>query len=667
MQTGFKKWGLFVLLLLGVSVSVLAQQRPRPAFKPKPMVADTAKTPVDVDHADVLQLSQRMGKTFQKLIGNVELHQDSVFMYCDSALIEDDIRVLAQGNVIIQQGDSLSVFSDSLNYDGIQRIADLYGDVILVTAEQKLFTNHLTYNLRTKTATYFEGATIVNGETQLTSKRGYYYVDRNEAYFKDSVVVVDSLFGLRSDTLLYNTSTDVVTFLGPTVISTDSSRVYCEAGFYDTQNNLAEFKKNAQYEKGAQRATAKTIRYDGNKKEYTLEGDARFREEERLAIADVIRYNEVQDKTYLEGNASFKDAARDIVADEIVYDARKDTYSTRGRSRISDPPQILEADQVDYREELGLGIAVGNVTWRDTSAELTIICEEAEYNRETGYLKASGGKMGRPLLISMMEDDSLFMTSDTLYSTRADSAQSDSSRLLLAYQDVRIYKSDLQVICDSMAYSTVDSIFRFYRAPVIWSDTSQFSADTIFMQMADQTIDKIFLRQNSFIINSPDELYFNQIKGKFITATFREGNLRVMDVKGNAESVYYALDEQNAYIGVNKTVCSDMILYFGDNEIDRIKFLVQPQGDTYPMTRIDHEEIKIKGFNWNTTYRPEGMLDLFSDTKKRPASLIPKPGPAAKMLPDKGRPGQPSSKDVPPVEKPDPDMSRPAIQQEKEK
>jgi lipopolysaccharide export system protein LptA len=623
---------------LGISFVAMAQQ-PKPVFEPQAIEPDTAKTPVDVDHADVLEYSQRSGTAYQKLIGSVEMHQDSIFMYCDSALIENDIRVVAEGNVIIQQGDSLSVFSDSLIYDGVERIADLYGDVILVTTEQKLFTSHLTYDLRSKIATYFEGATIVNGETQLTSKKGYYYVNDSEAYFKDSVVVVDSLFGLRSDTLLYNTSTNVVTFLGPTVVTSDSTRIYCEAGFYDTENNMAEFAQNAQYQKGEQKATANIIRYDGNKQEYTLDGDARFREGERIAVADMIRYDEVQDKTYLQGNARFQDETRDIVASEIIYDAKEDTYATRGRSRISDPPQILDADQVDYREELGLGVALGNVTWRDTSADLTIVCEQAEFNRETGYLKAIGGKYGRPLLISMMEGDSLFMTSDTLYSTRADSdsttTESDSSRLLLAYKDVRIYKSDLQVICDSMAYSTVDSIFRFFRAPYIWADTSQFSADTIFMQMANQTIDKIFLKQNAFIINSPDQLYFNQIKGKYITASFREGNLREMDVQGNAESLYYALDEGGAYIGVNKTVCSDMVLYFGANEIDRIKFLVQPQGNTYPMTQTDHEEIKIKGFNWDTTYRPFGQADLFSEDKKRPESLIPVVVPVSNGLLDK--------------------------------
>ncbi len=579
---------------------------------------DTARTRVDVDHADVFEYYQKRGFVIQKLIGHVELSQDSVYMYCDSAVIENGIRVVAMGNVLIQHGDSLSVFSDSLIYNSQTRIADLFGEVILLSDQQKLFTSRLNYDLNTKIATYGEGATLTNGETQLTSRKGYYFVDRKAAFFKDSVLVVDPDFTLRSDTLQFDTESKIVHFLGPTIVSGDSSRVYCEAGFYDTHNNLAEFTQNAQYNKGAQKATARIIRYDGRLKEYTLDGDAYFEDKDRLATAEIIRYNEEKDKTTLIGQARFRDARQDITADEIVYDGKNEVYSTKGRSRISEAPNILEADQVAYREDIGLGIASGNVIWQDTSALTTIICEEAAYNRETGYLKASGGKKwGRPMLISLMEGDSMFMAADTLVSYRADTLTGDSSRLLLAYHDVRIYKSDLQALCDSLTYSTVDSLFRFYDSPLIWSDTTQFSADTIFLQMADNEVNRIFLQSNSFIINSPDEKFFNQIKGKYIDARFGKGELRVMDVQGNAESVYYARDDRDAYVGVNKTICSDMVLYFGNNEVERIKFITQPKATMSPMTKVNHNELRIKGFNWNTQNRPRNKEDLFGEGKRR--------------------------------------------------
>lgn len=612
------------LLLLLLPICLMAQKPPVPAKK-------ESKPPskITVLWAELLQLQQAKGQNVQRLIGDVQLKQDSVFMYCDSATIENEIRLFAKGKVIIQQNDTVSVFADSAYYDGSLRIAELFGEVILVNGTQKLFTDRLTYNLGTKVATYNDGAVMTNGSTQLTSKGGTYFVQTKEIFFQDSVTVVDPRFSLRSDTLKFNTETKMVFFLGPTLISNDSSRIYCEAGFYDTENNAAEFRKNAQYLRNDQKATAERILYDGKKKEYVLDGEALFEDKKRKAAADLIRYNEINDQTFLKGNATYQDSLQNIKADEIFYDAKNKKYTTKGRSRISDPPNILEADDVSYDDQEGFGTAAGNVVWQDTSAQTTIVCALANYNRETGYLKASGGRGNRPLLITRIEEDSLYMAADTLLSLRADSLQNDSSRLLLAYNDVRIYKSNLQAICDSLSYSSVDSIFRLFRAPIIWSDTSQFVADTIHMQLKDQKLDRIFLRDNAFIINSPDELFFNQIKGRYVTAFFRDDELRRMEVQGNAESVYYALDEAGGYVGVNKTVCSEMTLLFGNNQVEQIKFFNQPQAKAVPMRQANHEEMKIPGFRWEKDLRIRSVDDLFAERARRQFITLP---PASKSL-----------------------------------
>ncbi len=571
------------------------------------------KEEVQVDHADLFTFTQSNGNTIQKLIGHVELSQDSVYMYCDSATIKNRNDVTATSRVIIQQGDSLSVFSDSLVYDGTIRVADLYGEVILVNGEQRLFTDTLNYNLNTKVATYFNGATLTNETSQLTSKVGYYYVEEQVAYFKDSVIVVDSSFLLKADTLKFNTQTKVVEFLGPTLIKNDSIQVYCESGFYDTENNIAEFTKNAQFQKNQQQARGNIIRYDGLRNEYLLIGNAKFREEDQMANADTIRYDEANDQTFLLGNASYADKDQKIVAQSITYNAKSESYTTTGRSTISNPPQILTANKIDYREDTGLGLAVGSVIWQDTSADLSIYCNIANYNRNTDYLKAFGGDQGRPLLVSLIDEDSLFLSADTLLSLKLDSLDSDSSRALIGYQDVRVYKSDLQAVCDSMVYTSSDSLFYFYKEPIMWSDTSQFSADSIKMQMNNNQIDKIYLNSNALIINSPDELFFNQVKGRNITAAFQDSNLRTMKVEGNAESIYYALDEEKAYVGVNKTICSEMLLYFGDNQVDKIKFFAEPKANLLPMSQTNHEEIKLKGFFWETKLRPMNVDDLFPE------------------------------------------------------
>ncbi len=598
-----------------------------------PLQAQSTKTPrtVEVDFAQTFNFIQYKGKTLQKLVGDVQLHQDSVYMYCDSAIIEDRYRVQAFGNVTIQQGDTAVIFADSLTYYIQTRQAELFGNVVLVNGEQKLYTNRLQYDLNTKLATYADGALLTNGQSRLKSRRGYFYIEQKEVYFRNGVEVTDPEFSLKSDTLKFNIDTKTAYFLGPTIIATGESKIYTESGFYNTETNFAEFNRNAQFVRGIQKATADTIRYDGKFEVFTLQQNAWFEEGERRATAELIQHDQRANKTFLKGNAYLRYDAKEISSQEIIYDAKNKTFKTRGRSRVSDPPQILEADEMDTDEASGLSLAVGNVIWQDTAAQLSITCTQAAYDRESGFIKASGGKAGRPMLTTLLDGDTLFMTADTLVSLRIQSSETDSSRLLLAFRDVRILKNNLQAICDSLAYHTQDSIFRLYHMPLIWSDTSQFSADTILLTLRNSKIHTILLQNNSFIINSPDEQFFNQIKGRQITAYFREQELRVMDVSGNAQSVYYARDDDGAYIGVNKTVCSDMVLYFGSNRIERIKFLAEPKSRLEPMQQADHRKMRLEGFQWDEIKpcRPLTLDALFS----QPCSLRLAPATPSSPVP----------------------------------
>lgn len=589
---------VFIICLFGAVLELNAQE-----IQPESEVADTTKKEkVKLDHSDIAIGINKDGREIRYLKNNVALRQGDMFMYCDSATIEEN-NVIAVGNVIIQQGDTLNIFADSLSYQGDARIADLFGDVRLENKGQKIFTDQLNYNLGTKVASYYTGATLTNDTTFLVSKRGYYYVKSGQAFFKDSVVVSDPEFTLRSDTLQFSTETKIVTFLGPTLINQNDAKIYCEGGYYNLNNKYAEFTDNPQYVKGEQEATGDLIIYDGTKKEVEIKGNARFDEEEKKASADIIRYDEANDVTYLEGNAHSEDGKQVIDSDEIMYDSKNETFKTEGRSRLIDDSQILDADTIDFIGDLG--VATGNVVWTDTTDNITIICERLDYNKETDYVQASGG---RPLMTTLVDGDTMFMSSDTLVALKE--TPEDSTRILLGYKDVRIFKNDLQVVCDSLAYNSADSLFEFYQSPIIWSDTSQFYADEIKMQMANDQIDQIFLINNAFIINSPDEAFYNQIKGKNITAFFKENELDQMDVIGNAESVYYARDEEDAYMGVNKSVCSKMLVYFGNNEIEFIHFYTAPVSNMLPMKKANHEDLKLPGFRWEKKLRPKSVEDL---------------------------------------------------------
>ena len=585
---------------------------------------DTASSKIKVESSLTGEYFLRGDHYVQKLSGNVRLRQDSTLVYCDTAVIDRDDAVL-RGSVLIEQGDSLRIFADSALYFGGTRQSDLYGEVVLINGRQQLFTNRLHYDLANKIASYHEGATLTNGKSQLTSTHGYYYVNEKHVYFKGEVLATDPEFTMRTDTLAFDTETQMVQFLAPTLISQQDSKIYCEGGFYDIENNVAEFDQNPQYERDGQRGRSHKMRYNGASKEYILEGDAYITEPaaEREVKADLIRYNTDTEKAVFVGNVDYRDSAQAITGQEVRYDSRNKQYQLTGRGRVSDPPNIIEADSIDFNDQLGNGLALGNVIYQDTASDYTLMAFRMDYNRETQYLHAYGGfgdpaEQGRPLLKSLVNNDTLYMSADTLTSFRSDTT--GDNRQLIAYHDVRIFKKDLQAACDSLTFNSADSIFWFHKLanlPVIWSDTSQFSADTIRMLLKAKKIDRIWLRQNTMVINSEDRLMFNQVKGRFNTVFFQDDEAREMLVEGNAQAVYYALDDKKAYIGINETACSEMRLFFGNNQVESIKFYTQPKGKFTPMKTAGSETKKLDGFFWETARRPRSLADLFTRQNNR--------------------------------------------------
>ena len=536
-------------------------------------------------------------------------------MYGDSVILIGESQAYAYGNVTIQQGDSLTAFSNQLDYSALDQHADLRGEVVLQRGETELYTDQLDYDLVTKLATYHTGGRVVKNGTELRSTHGYYFAQRKQVYFRDSVVVVDDRFEMRADTLAYDLAAERVYFLGPTVIRTDTHRIYTESGYYDVRRDEAVFAQNAQYESGERRAAADTIRYFGDREVYALEGNAYVAEGKfQRATADRINYFRRADKYELRGNSEVRDSAQTVTGENIDYDGVTEIYTvTGGRSRLSAPPMIIDADEFGYEPETGYNVARGDILWQDTSANMTIEASNARYNQRTGFLKATGGPRGRPLLTALLDADTMYMSADTLLSYNSDTVDvnGDTIRYLSAYRDVRILKSDLQAVADSLEFNTVDSVLSLYDDPVLWQDTSQLTGDTVRIYFKGEELDRVRLLRNALVLTSPDLIFFNQVKGKNIEAVFDSSSLIRTEVVGNAEALYYIQDDAGLYVGVNKTACSSMVLNFRNGAVQKIRFLAAPQGKMEPMGAVNHEEMKLDGFRWEEARRPLRLEDLF--------------------------------------------------------
>lgn len=537
--------------------------------------------------------------------GEVRLRHDSTFLFCDTAYLFGP-TVDALGNTSIVQGDSLRIYADTLTYDSHTGVAILIGRVLLENGNQRLMTSRLNYDTRARIGYYGEGAWLEHDDTRIYSRRGTYLVSDQLVQFLDSVQIQSPDFRLKADSMRYSIQDDRAIFTGPTRIRQENAQLYCEAGFYALGDGYGWFEKDAQFADSSRRATADRIYYNRTSGEIRLVGQADYQEGERQATGDSLYYHESTGEFLVRGNAFLKDGTQTIEADGVDYNVRTEQFRTTGRASIRDGAQWLTADRVENRDTSGIVLVEGHVLWRDTSAFITLQCDSALYHRPTGYLQAMGQP---PLLIQVIEGDTLFLVADQIIAREDTGAI--AGRTIRAFRNVFVYKSDLQAICDSLALVEKDSMFYFYQDPVVWSeDTTQFTADTLLIRMSDNKLDSIFLLRQSMIVTSPDGQHFNQIKGRYITGAFRDNAIRRMDVNGNAEAIYYAQDEDFAFIGVNQSACSDMVLFFEDNQVKDIFYLKEPRSSMTPMGQVDHGSLRLEGFKWRDMDRPLSLPDI---------------------------------------------------------
>jgi|GEM_PF-73060 len=202
-------------------------------------------------------------------------------------------------------------------------------------------------------------------------------------------------------------------------------------------------------------------------------------------------------------------------------------------------------------------------------------------------------------------------------------------KIFMAYRHVRIFRKDLQGICDSLSYQMQDSVMRLYFDPVLWSEEHQMSADKIEYRPHVPGPDIARLDNNGFIISREDSIKFNQISGKVLIGYIYNNTLKNIEVNGNAITLYY-LKNKNHYSGMNRLESSKINVYLLNSKIDSITFFPKPEGKTIPLKDMTPEDAMLKGFVWRELERPRNRFDLFPLDEKRKKIAGPEKKPASK-------------------------------------
>jgi len=544
------------------------------------------------------------GLDIQYLRGNVKMFHDSIYMFADSATIKNT-EVTAVGNILIIQEDTINVFADSLNYNSNSKLAKLYNKVVLESDDKQLFTDYLLYDLEKKKGTFLDTAILKRKTMTLSSLKGTYDVASKRAFFYDQVVIIDEDFQLTCDSLDYDTDIDRAYFLSPTYITEGEKQIYCEDGYYDLEQKRAFFTQNAVLKEKDQVASAEDILVSESDSILTLTGNAEVRDSMSRARGNEIVFNNGTGDILITGNGEYENDDNRIVGPSILYNEKSEDLLCEGRSTVFNEKGMLTADTIQYTKSKDIGEARGSVEWIDTTENRILLSESLLYKDSSEYVKAVKKEL-RPLLVQEVDGDSLYVSSNTLISAKP----SDSLSYLQAMGQVVIYKSDLQAVCDSLYYSDVDSTFTLFGDPICWSDTTQFVGDTILIVLRNDNVSEIIAKKNAFITSKQIGDYYDQIKGRFIHTFLDSNELSLMHIKGNAESIYMIKDDEDAYVGPNKTLCAHMTFYFENDDLDSIKFYTQPESKMTPMAQATEADLKLEGFLWETQRRPLTYVGL---------------------------------------------------------
>ena len=278
----------------------------------------------------------------------------------------------------------------------------------------------------------------------------------------------------------------------------------------------------------------------------------------------------------------------------------------RGRTRLEDKDYSLEADTLYYDNKNEIGYAWRNVKLYNRKDSLTSFGDVAWYRGKDGESKI----YGKALAYQIQNKDTLWLKADTIYIVnRNNIVDSLKTKHLLAYDHVQIFKSDFQAKCDSLAYNQKDSTLRFFQNPVLWAKGSQLTADTIFSQMANNQIERLHLRLNSMMVNEDTLKNYNQIKGRNITAYFNNNRPKRVEVRSNAQSIYFAIDKDTLLVGMNKTECSDMNIAFNEkNQLQKITQINKVDGQFVPPHEVKPDNVKLNNFKWYDKEKPTRKL-----------------------------------------------------------
>ena len=603
------------------------------------------------------QLLEINGMSYRKITGPARFFHNNTYLLCDTALWNVDTRVIdAIGNVHIIQ-DQTELQSEKMKYYIDTNLAEFRGDVVQLQDKDRntLRTKFLDYNTKDSVAVFFRGGSMKDKDGQIIESMDGTYDSKIRTFdFRTDVnMFTDSIF-IKTNTLRYQSDNSLATFGSGTNAWKDDNMLSSESGWYDRGREQFFFCRNVHLMSSTQEAWCDSLYFNRNTSDIQMYGNVQMTDTTRNV------YGLAGKLDYVDSISTVTLTRDPAVITVTETDGQKDTVYFGADTLVHYTRQMFEIDSLLIAEaatrKANLEIDPVSAFRRKAAEEAAKKAAEAAENDPNMKAKMeaerrAAEKAAADSLAALKPADSLVvqdsLTGEGLLSPADSIPAGDTAALpdslavpdslaaqdslpglqaadslaladtvpaldttkigfVVALRNVKIYKNDMQVVCDSLLYSDLDSLARLFKEPVIWNDiTQQYNADSIYAVIRNNTMEKASLMSNSFIHIQEDTAHYNQIRGAEMMAYFAgEGTLSRFDALGGASALFY-IEENGELATVNKKDSKMLSAIFKDGELHRIYYFDTAVSDAYPVVQMTEEDRKLKGFSWTPERRPE--------------------------------------------------------------
>lgn len=466
----------------------------------------------------------------------------------------------------------------------------------------------------------------------------------------------------------------------------DNALMYCDSAyFYEKANSLDAFGHVKIVQGDTVFVYGDVLYYDGNIKLARMRYNVRMENRKTLLTTDSLNYDRITNLAYYYTGGTITDPLNKLTSTWGQYSTRTNDAFFKQNVRLTNKDFWLQADSLRYNTRTHIANMIGKTHVRYND-ETDIYTTRGWYNTETdrsmllnrsivvhkdgktmtgdtifydktkkygeGYMKvvmvdsvqrttlkgnytyySDKDKIGVATDSAMMVDwsskDTMYLHADTLY-TYKDSIYNAAR----GHYNVRIFRTDVQGICDSLTYTARDSVLYLHRDPVLWAENNQLSGENIKVITKNKKVNRVDIQKAAMAIQHNDSVYYNQMSGKEIIAFVDSGQVRRVNVNGNAETAYYPVDDKDTtLVGLNKTESSFVVMYLKNKKIDKVVLTSVSNGTMYPMPDLKTEQLYLKNFFWIDDQRPKNPRDVFTHYPK-----------TKRIMPGRDNPGKEDSK-----------------------